>query len=94
MKTEEIQKGMTVLMPSGTKAKVLSEPVSTVLIEVDYESFTQDTQYSVDLLRPYVPTIEELAIAYKNVWQSEQPYYKVNEARYALFDAIDRIPNV
>lgn len=91
MKAEEVRKGMTVEMPSGAKAKVLSEPVSTVLIEVDYESFTQETQYSVDLLRPYVPTIEELAIAYKNVWQSEQPYYKVNEARYALFAAIDRM---
>ena len=54
----------------------------------------QQFSYFVDLLRPYEPTIEELAIAYKNVWQSEQPYYKVNEARYALFDAIDRIPNV
>lgn len=92
MKAEEVRKGMIVEMPSGAKAKVLSKPMSTVLIEVDYESFTQETQYSVDLLRPYVPTIEELAIAYKNVWQSEQPYYpKVNEARYALFAAIDRM---
>jgi len=92
MKAEEVRKGMTVEMPSGAKAKVLSEPVSTVLIEVDYESFTKETlRYLVDLLRPYVPTIEELAIAYKNVWQSEQPYYKVNEARYALFAAIDRM---
>lgn len=91
MKAEEVHKGMTVETPSGAKAKVLSKPMSTALIEVEYESFTQETQYSVDLLRPYEPTIEELAIAYKNVWQSEQPYYKVNEARYALFAAIDRM---
>ena len=94
MKAEEIHKGMTVEMPSGVKAIVLSEPVSSVLIEVAYEYETQETQFPVSLLRPYESTIEELAIAYKNTYRSQQPYYKVNEARYALFDAIDRMPNV
>ncbi len=82
MKAEEVRKGMTVEMPSGAKAKVLSTPESTVLVEVDYEFFTQETQYFVDLLRPYVPTIEELAIA-------SSLYGAGCDARFALFDAID-----
>ncbi len=94
MKAEEVRKGMTVEMPSGARAKVLSTPMSTVLIEVDYGSFTQETQYFVDLLRPYVSTIEELAIAYRATWHNLAPYSEVGDARFALFDAIDRIPNV